>query len=74
MRGRRATWIAGGRRPPASPSSEACIFLSRHTAVSNRPALTVHPIGVPHLRDDEVPPQGGKPGWAGLPNPRIGPW
>lgn len=21
------------------------IFLSRHTAVSNRPALTVHPIG-----------------------------
>lgn len=30
--------------------------------------------GVPHLRDDEVPPQGGKPGWAAPPNPRIGAW
>ncbi|XP_008783043.2 D-aminoacyl-tRNA deacylase-like isoform X2 [Phoenix dactylifera] len=55
------------------PVSEV-IFLSRHTAVSNRPALTVHPIGVPHLREDETPPQGGRPGWASLPNPRIGPW
>ncbi|XP_058112477.1 D-aminoacyl-tRNA deacylase [Magnolia sinica] len=50
------------------------IFLSRHTAVSNRPALTVHPIGVPHLSEDELPPAGGKPGWAGPPSPRIGPW
>ncbi|KAL6594305.1 hypothetical protein ACP70R_048498 [Stipagrostis hirtigluma subsp. patula] len=50
------------------------IFLSKHTAVSNRPALTVHPIGVPHLREDETPPQGGIPGWAAMPNPRIGPW
>ncbi|CAL5445026.1 unnamed protein product [Camellia sinensis] len=50
------------------------IFLSKHTAASNRPALTVHPIGVPHLRQDEVPPAGGKPGWAAPPNPRIGPW
>ncbi|KAM3256280.1 hypothetical protein ACQJBY_049022 [Aegilops geniculata] len=50
------------------------IFLSKHTAVSNRPALTVHPIGVPHLREDETPPQGGRPGWAAVPNPRIGPW
>ncbi|KAL4639842.1 hypothetical protein ACB092_03G247900 [Castanea dentata] len=50
------------------------IFLSKHTAVSNRPALTVHPIGVPHLKEGDVPPQGGKPGWAALPNPRIGPW
>lgn len=50
------------------------IFLSRHTAVSNRPALTVHPIGIPHLRNDEVPPAGGKPGWAAPPNPRMGPW
>ncbi|KAL5725937.1 D-aminoacyl-tRNA deacylase [Ranunculus cassubicifolius] len=50
------------------------IFLSRHTAVSNRPALTVHPIGIPHLREDEVPPAGGRPGWAAPPNPRIGPW
>lgn len=31
-------------------------------------------VGIPHLRDDEVPPQGGKPGWAALPDPRIGPW
>ncbi|KAG7979072.1 hypothetical protein I3843_05G111500 [Carya illinoinensis] len=50
------------------------IFFSKHTAVSNRPALTVHPIGVPHLREEEIPPQGGKPGWAAPPNPRIGPW
>ncbi|BAF23502.1 D-aminoacyl-tRNA deacylase [Oryza sativa Japonica Group] len=51
------------------------VLLSRHTAVSNRPALTVHPIGVPHLRDGvDVPPQGGRPGWAAPPNPRIGPW
>ncbi|XP_020597982.1 LOW QUALITY PROTEIN: D-aminoacyl-tRNA deacylase [Phalaenopsis equestris] len=50
------------------------IFLSRHTAVSNRPALTVHPIGVPHLRVGDVPPQGGRPAWAAPPNPRIAPW
>lgn len=50
------------------------IFFSKHTAVSNRPALTVHPIGVPHLQNGDVPPQGGKPGWAALPNPRMGPW
>ncbi|XP_022726160.1 D-aminoacyl-tRNA deacylase-like isoform X2 [Durio zibethinus] len=50
------------------------IFFSKHTAVSNRPALTVHPIGVPHLREGDVLPQGGKPGWAALPDPRIGPW
>ncbi len=29
---------------------------------------------MPHLREDETPPQGGRPGWAALPNPRIGPW
>ncbi|KAK2635989.1 hypothetical protein Ddye_030781 [Dipteronia dyeriana] len=50
------------------------IFLSKHTAVSNRPALTVHPIGVPHLREGEVPPQGGRPGWAAPPLPQMGPW
>ncbi|KAL7114816.1 hypothetical protein ACP275_04G145300 [Erythranthe tilingii] len=50
------------------------IFLSRHVAVSNRPALTIHPIGIPHLREGDVPPAGGKPGWAAPPNPRIGPW
>ena len=25
---------------------EEIIFLSKHTAVSNRPALTIHPIGI----------------------------
>ncbi|KAM7468436.1 hypothetical protein LguiB_015998 [Lonicera macranthoides] len=50
------------------------IFLSKHTAVSSRPALTIHPIGIPHLRDGDVPPQGGKPGWAAPPSPRMGPW
>ncbi|KAJ9187349.1 hypothetical protein P3X46_002813 [Hevea brasiliensis] len=50
------------------------IFFSKHTAVSNRPALTIHPIGVPHLREGDVPPQGGKPGWAAPPDPRMGPW
>ncbi|GER43822.1 D-tyrosyl-tRNA(Tyr) deacylase [Striga asiatica] len=50
------------------------IFLSRHVAVSNRPALTIHPIGVPHLKDGDVVPQGGRPGWAAPPCPRIGPW
>ncbi|KAL9149109.1 hypothetical protein ABFS82_12G089200 [Erythranthe guttata] len=50
------------------------IFLSRHVAVSTRPALTIHPIGVPHLKDGDVLPQGGKPGWAAPPCPRIGPW
>ncbi|KAK6921866.1 D-aminoacyl-tRNA deacylase DtdA [Dillenia turbinata] len=50
------------------------IFLSRHTAVTNRPALTVHPIGIPHLREGDVPPQGGKPGLAAPPSPRMGPW
>ncbi|KAL2635990.1 hypothetical protein R1flu_007469 [Riccia fluitans] len=53
---------------------EEIIFLSRHTAVSNRPALTVHPIGIPHLLPHEVPPAGGRPGWAAPPCPRIGPW
>nr|GMD13517.1 D-aminoacyl-tRNA deacylase-like [Ipomoea batatas] len=48
------------------------IFLSKHTAVSNRPALTIHPIGVPHLKEGDVPPQGGRPGWAAPPNPRMG--
>ncbi|RZC72199.1 hypothetical protein C5167_035372, partial [Papaver somniferum] len=50
------------------------IFLSKHTAVSNRPALTVHPIGIPHLREGEVSNSGGKPGWAAPPNPRIASW
>ncbi|KAK3406413.1 hypothetical protein EUGRSUZ_K02549 [Eucalyptus grandis] len=55
-------------------SVDEVIFLSRHVAASNRPALTIHPIGTPHLREDEVPLAGGRPGWAAPPNPRIGPW
>ncbi|XP_031371534.1 D-aminoacyl-tRNA deacylase-like isoform X1 [Punica granatum] len=50
------------------------IFLSKHVAASTRPALTIHPIGTPHLREDEIPLAGGRPGWAAPPNPRIGPW
>lgn len=47
------------------------IFLSRHVASSGRPALTVHPIGVPHLRPDEPPPFGGRSGRCVPPNPRM---
>ncbi|WCJ35803.1 D-aminoacyl-tRNA deacylase [Euphorbia peplus] len=50
------------------------IFLSKHVASSNRPALTIHPIGTPHVSEGEVLVAGGKPGWAAPPNPRIGPW
>ncbi|XP_047972278.1 D-aminoacyl-tRNA deacylase isoform X2 [Salvia hispanica] len=50
------------------------LFLSRHAAASTRPALTIHPIGVPHLKEGDVLPQGGRPGWAAPPCPRIGPW
>ncbi|KAL0761397.1 hypothetical protein Bca101_077547 [Brassica carinata] len=39
----------------ASIAVDEVIFLSRHTAVSNRPALTVHPIGVLHLKEEESP-------------------
>lgn len=31
-------------------------------------------IGVPHLKDGDALPQGGRPGWAAPPCPRIGPW
>nr|GMC57726.1 D-aminoacyl-tRNA deacylase [Ipomoea batatas]GMC62798.1 D-aminoacyl-tRNA deacylase [Ipomoea batatas] len=30
--------------------------------------------GVPHLKESEARPQGGKPRWAAMPNPRMGPW
>ncbi|KAK6133977.1 hypothetical protein DH2020_032279 [Rehmannia glutinosa] len=32
------------------------------------------PYRVPHLKDGDVLPQGGRPGWAAPPSPRIGPW
>ncbi|XP_027097917.2 D-aminoacyl-tRNA deacylase isoform X1 [Coffea arabica] len=50
------------------------IFLSKHTAVSNLPALTIHPIGIPHLKEGDEAPQGGRPGWAAPPSPRMGQW
>uniref|UniRef100_A0A803KVK0 D-aminoacyl-tRNA deacylase n=1 Tax=Chenopodium quinoa TaxID=63459 RepID=A0A803KVK0_CHEQI len=55
-------------------SVDNVIFLSKHTAATKRPALTIHPIGVPHLKEGDVPPQGGRPGWAAPPDPRMGPW
>ncbi|XP_021615905.1 D-aminoacyl-tRNA deacylase isoform X2 [Manihot esculenta] len=50
------------------------IFLSKHVASSSRPALTIHPIGTPHISEGEVLVAGGKAGWVAPPNPRIGPW
>ncbi|KAL0364431.1 UNVERIFIED_CONTAM: D-aminoacyl-tRNA deacylase [Sesamum angustifolium] len=42
---------------------------------ASQPSCTYNPsIGVPHLQEGDVPPAGGKPGWAAPPNPRIGPW
>ncbi|CAH1435483.1 unnamed protein product [Lactuca virosa] len=32
------------------------IFLRKYTAITNRPALTIHPIGVPHIKEENVPP------------------
>ncbi|KAM7269915.1 hypothetical protein ACFE04_029129 [Oxalis oulophora] len=55
-------------------SVDEIIFLSKHVAASNKPALTIHPIGVPHLREGDALPSGGKAGWAALPNPRMGSW
>ncbi|XP_050224575.1 D-aminoacyl-tRNA deacylase-like isoform X1 [Mercurialis annua] len=55
-------------------SVDEIIFLSKHVAASNRPALTIHPIGTPHVTEGEVLVAGGKPRWAAPPNPRIGPW
>ncbi|GAQ77839.1 hypothetical protein KFL_000040385 [Klebsormidium nitens] len=50
------------------------IFMSRHVAASTRPAFTVHPIGVPHLGPNEVPPAGGKAGRVSPPCTRVGSW
>ena len=50
------------------------IFPSRHSASSGKPSLTLHPIGVPHLELDEVPPFGGKSGEAPPPSTRIAEW
>ena len=50
------------------------IFPSRHAAVSGKPCLTLHPIGVPHHPLGEEPPFGGRAGFAPPPNSRIAPW
>ena len=50
------------------------IFPSRHSAKSGNPSLTLHPIGVPQLDFDEVPPYGGKSGNAPPPSPRLASW
>lgn len=26
------------------------------------------------MKEGDIPPQGGRPGWAAPPNPRMGPW
>ncbi len=54
--------------PPSSIGD--IVFLSRHSAASGNPSLTVHPIGVPWLND--VTRVGGLPGRVSPPNPRIG--
>ncbi|MBT59965.1 MAG: hypothetical protein CMA63_00250 [Euryarchaeota archaeon] len=50
------------------------IFPSRHSAVSGRPSLTLHPIGVPHLDRESTSPYGGKSGDAPPPSPRLASW
>ncbi len=50
------------------------IFPSRHSAKSGNPSLTLHPIGVPQLSPDDVPPYGGRSGKAPPPSPRIASW
>lgn len=62
-------------RPHHSPDRwclrlSLCLFRFSHfTKCANNAGA-----GVPHLKEGEIPPQGGKPGWAAPPNPRIGPW
>jgi D-aminoacyl-tRNA deacylase len=47
------------------------LFLSKHVASSERPCLTVHPIGVPHLSEGETPPFGGRAGQSPPPSVRM---
>ena len=54
------------------PSVSDIVFLSRHTAASGKPSLTVHPIGVPWLTESGTVELGGKPGRASPPSFRIG--
>ncbi len=50
------------------------IFPSRHVAASGQPSLTLHPIGVPHLPDQEQGPYGGRGGHAPPPSSRLASW
>lgn len=50
------------------------IFPSRHSAASGRPSLTLHPIGVMQLDQDETPRYGGKAGDAPPPSTRLASW
>ena len=50
------------------------IFPSRHSAASGRPSLTLHPVGVMQLDEDETPPYGGKAGDAPPPSTRLASW
>mmetsp|Transcript_14474 Transcript_14474/g.31043 ORF Transcript_14474/g.31043 Transcript_14474/m.31043 type:complete len:361 (+) Transcript_14474:129-1211(+) len=50
------------------------IFLSRHSAASGKPCLTVHPIGMPwRASDEDVQVYGGRSCAAVPPNPRLAP-
>lgn len=53
--------------------SEA-IFPSRHAAASGQASLTLHPIGIPHLKAGEQGPYGGIGGMAPPPNTRLASW
>ncbi|MBT4407932.1 MAG: hypothetical protein HOC79_08690 [Euryarchaeota archaeon] len=50
------------------------IFPSRHSAASGQPSLTLHPIGVTHLGEDDDMPFGGIRGRAPPPSTRIAAW
>jgi len=50
------------------------IFPSRHAAASGKPSLTLHPIGVPHLKRGTEPKYGGKSGYAPPPSTRLASW
>ena len=54
---------------PEDLSIDNVFFVSRHSAASGTVSLTVHPIGIPHLK--EVGRNGGIAGRCSPPNPHI---
>ena len=50
------------------------IFPSRHSAASGKPSLTLHPIGVPHLKRGSIAKYGGKSGYSPPPSTRLSAW